>query len=176
MEIKETSISGLFEINPRVFGDHRGYFFESFNQKEFEKHVPGVSFVQDNESFSTKGVLRGLHFQKGEAAQGKLVRVVQGRVLDVAVDIRKESKTYGQHVAIELTAEKHNMIYVPPGFAHGFAVLEDAVFQYKCTNFYNKEAESGILWNDPELNIDWKVDAPTISDKDKELPLFKELS
>ena len=175
MEIKETTLKDVFEINPNVIGDHRGYFFESFNRRVFQEYFPGVDFVQDNESYSTKGVLRGLHFQKGEAAQGKLVRVVTGKVLDVAVDIRQGSPNYGKHTSVVLTAEKHNMLYVPPGFAHGFAVLEDAVFQYKCTQFYNKEAEAGVLWNDPELKINWMIDEPIISDKDKVLPLLKDL-
>lgn len=175
MKVIETALKDVYEIQPNVIGDHRGYFFESFNERTFQSYFPEISFVQDNESYSTAGVLRGLHFQKGHAAQGKLVRVVKGSVLDVAVDIRKGSPNYGQHVGVELTAEKHNMLWVPPGFAHGFVVLEDAIFQYKCTNFYNKEAESGVLWSDPALGIDWKVENPVISDKDKVLPLLKDL-
>lgn len=173
MEVIKTSIDGLIEIIPPVFGDERGYFFESFNQEKFDKILPGVNFLQDNQSFSTKGVLRGLHFQKPPHAQGKLVRVVTGKVLDVAVDLRADSPTYGQHETFLLDAKKHNMVYVPEGFAHGFVTLEDAVFTYKCTKLYNKASEGGIIWDDPDLNIDWQCADPVISVKDLELPQFK---
>ncbi len=173
MEFKETGIEGLYEIYPRIFEDDRGYFFESFSLQKFNEYVPEITFVQDNQSFSVQGVLRGLHFQKGEHAQGKLVRVVKGKVLDVAVDLRPESNTFGQHRSVILDAERHNMFYVPPGFAHGFSTLEDAVFQYKCTNLYNKASEGGIIWNDPELNIDWNLENPNVSEKDAELDTFE---
>ena len=143
-------------IEPQVFGDDRGYFFESYSQQQFDQAVRPVRFVQDNESKSRRGVLRGLHFQKGAAAQSKLVRVVQGRVLDVAVDIRRGSPTFGKHVAVELTAENHRQLFVPRGFAHGFSVLSDeAVFQYKCDNFYAPQSEGAIAWNDPDIAVAW---------------------
>lgn len=173
MEVIKTSIEGLIEIVPPVFGDERGYFFESYNQEKFDKILPGVRFLQDNQSFSTKGVLRGLHFQKPPHAQGKLVRVVTGKVLDVAVDLRADSPTYGHHETFMLDAKKHNMVYVPEGFAHGFVTLEDAVFTYKCTKLYNKASEGGIIWDDPDLNIDWQCEDPVVSAKDLELPRFK---
>ena len=171
MEIIRTEIEDVFIVEPRVFGDARGYFFESFNAAEFEaKSGVKTTFVQDNESKSKYGVLRGLHFQKGEHAQSKLVRVVRGRVLDVAVDIRKGSPTFGKYVAVELSEENHRQLFVPRGFAHGFAVLsEEAVFQYKCDNLYAPQAEGAIAWNDPQIGIDWKIDAADVllSDKDK---------
>ncbi len=169
MEFIETGIEGVWEIVPRVFGDKRGYFLETFKQSEFEEYIPNVSFVQDNQSFSTAGVLRGLHFQKGEHAQGKLVRVLSGKVLDVAVDLRDGSPTFGQHVKVVLDAERHNMLYVPEGFAHGFYTIEDATFSYKCTNYYNKESEGGLLWNDADLAIDWGAENPLVSEKDEQL-------
>ena len=176
MQVKETKLSGCFIVEPRVFKDERGYFFESFNQKGFEKSIgTKVNFVQDNQSFSSYGVVRGLHFQKGEHAQAKLVRVIQGEVLDVAVDLRKHSKTYGQHVAVALSEENNKQLFVPRGFAHGFSVLSDtAFFFYKCDNYYNKESEGGILYNDPNLNIDWKIphDKVQVSEKDLELKLY----
>lgn len=176
MQVKETKLSGCFIVEPRVFKDERGYFFESFNQKGFEKSIgTKVNFVQDNQSFSSYGVVRGLHFQKGEHAQAKLVRVIQGEVLDVAVDLRKHSKTYGQHVAVALSEENNKQLFVPRGFAHGFSVLSDtALFFYKCDNYYNKESEGGILYNDPNLNIDWKIphDKVQVSEKDLELKLY----
>jgi len=175
MQIRETSIEGLVEIFPRVFKDDRGVFFESFNEGSFEKMGLPTNFVQDNQSFSIKGVVRGLHFQKAPFAQGKLVRVISGRVLDVAVDIRPESPTFGKYELFELRSDINNMAYVPEGFAHGFVALEDSVFSYKCTNVYNKESESGILWNDPELGIDWGVENPIVSEKDIILPTFREL-
>jgi dTDP-4-dehydrorhamnose 3,5-epimerase len=169
MRFIETGIKGLLIIEPKVFGDHRGYFFESFHRQKFSEAVGyEVSFVQDNESMSGKRVLRGLHFQKPPFAQGKLVRVIQGSVLDVAVDIRKDSPTYGQHFTLELSAMNKLQLWIPEGFAHGFASLEDdTIFQYKCTNYYSPENEACIAWNDPDLRIDWKTNDPLISEKDK---------
>jgi len=175
MQIRETSIAGLIEIFPRVFEDDRGLFFESYNAEGFKKLGLPTNFVQDNQSFSKKGVVRGLHFQNAPFAQGKLVRVISGRVLDVAVDIRPESSTFGKHEVFELRSDTNNMAYVPEGFAHGFVALEDSVFSYKCTNGYNKGAESGILWNDPDLGIDWGIDNPIVSEKDIILPTFRAL-
>jgi len=175
MNIIQTGIEGLVVIEPKVFGDARGYFFEAFNQREFDEKVGPVRFVQDNESKSRYGVLRGLHFQKGEHAQAKLVRVVSGSVLDVAVDLREGSSTYGKWHAEELTGENHRMIFIPRGFAHGFAVLsEEVVFQYKCDNFYCPAAEGGIAWNDPGLGIDWRLPEADIllSEKDKHHPFL----
>lgn len=179
MNVIETSIKGVYIIEPRVFEDERGYFFESYNQKEFDEKVGPVRFVQDNESKSSYGVLRGLHFQKGEHSQSKLVRVVEGRVLDVAVDIRKGSPTFGQHVAVELTADNHRMFFIPRGFAHGFSVLSEvAVFQYKCDNLYCPASEGAIAWNDPSLDIDWQIPDGDIilSQKDRHHPLLKDAS
>lgn len=176
MNIIKTAIEGLVIIEPRVFGDSRGYFFESYNARDFAQ-VADITFVQDNESRSCYGVVRGLHFQKPPFAQSKLVRVVEGRVLDVAVDIRRNSPTYGQHVAIELTADNHRQLFLPQGMAHGFAVLsETAVFQYKCDNPYHPESEGAIAWNDPTLAIDWHLPAADVilSDKDKNHPSFHE--
>jgi dTDP-4-dehydrorhamnose 3,5-epimerase len=175
MDFKESKIKGLFEIIPRVFHDERGYFFESFSDKLFKANVANVTFVQDNQSFSTKRVLRGLHLQKPPFAQGKLVRVISGSVVDVVVDIRHGSSSFGQYETFLLTAEKQNMVYVPEGFAHGFATLEDAIFIYKCTNFYDKTSEAGIIFNDTDLNINWGIENPLVSEKDLELPTFKEL-
>ena len=175
MNVIETSIPGVVIIEPRVFGDSRGYFFESWSQREFDEKVGPVRFVQDNESKSRYGVLRGLHFQKGEHAQAKLVRVVSGSVLDVAVDLREGSPTYGKWHAEELTGENHRMIFIPRGFAHWFAVLsEEVVFQYKCDNFYCPAAEGGIAWNDPGLGIDWRLPEADIllSEKDKHHPFL----
>ena len=175
MEIVKTSIPDLYIVKPKVFEDNRGYFFESYNKEMFLKHGIDQNFVQDNESKSAKGVLRGLHFQRPPFAQGKLVRVMRGAVLDVAVDLRKNSPTYGHWASVELNHDNKWMYWVPPGFAHGFVTLEDdTVFFYKCTNVYNKESEGSILWNDPDLNIDWQIENPTLSDKDKEGPLFKD--
>lgn len=167
--VTDTPIEGVKIIEPKLFGDARGYFFESFSQREFDEKVAKVQFVQDNESRSCAGVVRGLHFQCPPFAQAKLVRVVRGRVLDVAVDIRKGSPTFGQHVAVELTEDNHRQFFIPRGFAHGFAVLSDeAVFQYKCDNYYAPQCEGAIAWDDPDLGIDWQV--PTadriLSDKD----------
>ena len=175
MNIIQTGIEGLVVIEPKVFGDARGYFFEAFNQREFDEKVGAIRFVQDNESKSRYGVLRGLHFQKGEHAQAKLVRVVSGSVLDVAVDLREGSSTYGKWHAEELTGENHRMVFIPRGFAHGFAVLsEEVVFQYKCDNFYCPAAEGGIAWNDPGLGIDWRLPEADIllSEKDKHHPFL----
>ena len=177
MNVISTNIDGVVIIEPRVFEDARGYFFESFSQREFNEKVKPLDFVQDNESKSTFGVIRGLHFQRPPYAQSKLVRCVRGAVLDVAVDIRKESPTYGQHVAVELTEDNHRQIFIPKGFAHGFAVLSDiAVFQYKCDEFYHPESEGGISLMDAGLAIDWRVpmDKAILSDKDKKHPLFKD--
>ena len=158
MEVIQTAIEGLVIIEPKIFKDARGYFFESFSQREFDEKVRKINFVQDNESMSSYGVMRGLHFQRPPFAQSKLVRCVKGRVLDVAVDIRKESPTYGRHVAVELSEENHRQFFVPRGFAHGFAVLSKmAVFQYKCDNFYTPEADSGISLQDESLGIDWQI-------------------
>ena len=176
MNIVKTDIEGVVIIEPRVFGDARGYFFESYNARDFAE-VADVTFVQDNESRSCYGVVRGLHFQKPPYAQSKLVRVVEGRVLDVAVDIRRGSPTYGRHVAVELSAENHTQLFLPRGMAHGFAVLsETAVFQYKCDNLYHPESEGAIAWNDPVLAIDWRIPASDVilSDKDSHHPLFKD--
>ena len=169
MEVIKTDIEGLVIIEPKIFGDARGYFFESFSQREFEAKVRKVNFVQDNESMSSYGVMRGLHFQRPPFAQSKLVRCVKGRVLDVAVDIRKGSPTYGQHVAVELSEDNHRQFFVPRGFAHGFVVLsETAVFQYKCDNFYAPEADGGINIKDETLGIDWQIslDDAILSEKD----------
>ena len=169
MEIIKTNIDGPVIIEPKVFGDARGYFFESFSQREFEEKVRKINFVQDNESMSSYGVMRGLHFQRPPYAQSKLVRCVKGKVLDVAVDIRKGSPTYGKYVAVELSEENHRQVFIPRGFAHGFAVLSDtAVFQYKCDNFYAPEADGGISIQDDPLGIDWQIpaDKAVLSGKD----------
>jgi dTDP-4-dehydrorhamnose 3,5-epimerase len=175
MEIIQTGIRDLLVLKPRVFGDDRGYFYESFNTKLFqEKTGVKVDFVQDNESESIQNVVRGLHLQAPPFAQGKLVRVVRGSVLDVAVDIRKGSPTYGKHFKAELNEENHLMMWIPAGFAHGFSVLRDkTVFLYKCTDFYNKESERTIQWNDPALGIDWMINNPVVSGKDQQGTLFK---
>lgn len=175
MEVIRTVIPDVVIIEPRVFGDSRGYFFESWSQREFDALVRPVRFVQDNESSSSYGVVRGLHFQKGAFSQSKLVRVVEGTVLDVAVDIRRGSPTFGRHVAVELDADSHRQLFIPRGFAHGFSVLsQHAVFQYKCDNYYAPQAESAIAWNDPALGIDWRVseDDAILSEKDKRHPLL----
>lgn len=177
MNVIETKIAGLFIIEPRIFEDSRGYFFESFSQREFDEKIAPIVFVQDNESKSTYGVMRGLHFQRPPYTQSKLVRCVKGSVLDVAVDIRKGSPTYGQHVAVELTETNHLSVFIPKGFAHGFAVLsETAVFQYKCDEFYHPESEGGISILDESLNIDWRIptDKAILSEKDTKHPLFKD--
>ncbi|HJP64562.1 MAG TPA: dTDP-4-dehydrorhamnose 3,5-epimerase [Mucilaginibacter sp.] len=174
MNIKPTPLDGCLVIEPKVFGDERGYFFESFNQQKFtELTGQNIIFIQDNQSYSTKGVLRGLHFQKGTSAQAKLVRVVKGEVLDVAVDLRKDSKTYGQHFDIRLSEQNNLQLLIPRGFAHGFVVLsDDAIFQYKCDNYYDKAAEGGLHYADPAFAIDWILphDQLIVSQKDLELP------
>ena len=172
MEVIETGFEGLYEIKPRVFGDQRGYFFESYRESVLKDLGLEVNFVQDNQSFSVKGTLRGLHFQRPPFAQAKLVRVVAGKVLDVVLDIRPDSPTYGKHYSLVLDAEVNNMLYVPEGFAHGFAALEDSIFFYKCTQYYDKPSEGGILWNDPALAIDWQITDPIVSEKDQGLPVF----
>ena len=177
MEIKKTRIPGVVIIEPRLFKDDRGYFFESFSERDFNTQVREIHFVQDNESKSSYGVLRGLHFQKPPYAQSKLVRVIKGAVLDVAVDIRKSSPTFGQHIAVELTEENHRQFFIPRGFAHGFSVLTDEViFQYKCDNFYAPQSEGALAWDDPELGIDWKIptDKVILSEKDKHHPRLKD--
>lgn len=170
MKLIPTSIPDVLIIEPRVFGDQRGYFFESYSEREFESAVLKTTFVQDNESMSGYGVVRGLHYQRMPHTQSKLVSVARGRVLDVAVDIRRGSPTYGQHVAVELNDENHRRLFIPRGFAHGFAVLSpQAVFQYKCDNYYAPESESGIAWDDPELGIDWRLPTADVilSEKDR---------
>ena len=175
MEVTETGIEGLLVIKPKVFGDERGYFFESYHVQSFQKIGIEADFMQDNESLSAKGVLRGLHFQQPPFAQGKLVRVITGKVLDVAVDIRKNSPTYGEHYMVELSADNKLLFWIPPGFAHGFIALEDhTIFSYKCTNVYSKESEGCIVWNDPDLAINWGYAEPLVSAKDKEGAGFKE--
>ena len=177
MEVIKTGIEGVVIIEPRIFKDARGYFFESYSKREFDEKVRPVDFVQDNESMSTRGVMRGLHFQRPPYTQSKLVRCVKGRVLDVAVDIRKGSPTYGQHVAVELSEDNHRKFFVPRCFAHGFAVLSDvAVFQYKCDNYYHPEADGGISIADDSLGIDWQIDAATaiLSEKDLKHALLKD--
>ncbi|CAH0994696.1 dTDP-4-dehydrorhamnose 3,5-epimerase [Emticicia aquatica] len=175
MEFKPTSIEGLIEIYPRVFSDARGFFFESYRKEVFANNGIPFEFVQDNQSFSTAGVLRGIHYQNEPFAQGKLVRVITGKVIDVAVDLRPDSPTFGQHHKFVLDANLQNMVYIPAGFGHGFAALEDSIFSYKCTNNYNKAAEGGIIWNDEELKIDWGIENPNVSEKDLELPTFRSL-
>lgn len=177
INVIDTDISGVVIIEPKVFGDERGYFFESWSQKDFDEQVRPIKFVQDNESKSSYGVLRGLHFQKGKYAQSKLVRVVKGKVLDVAVDIRKGSPTFGKFVSCELTEDNHRQFFIPRGFAHGFVVLSDiAVFQYKCDNLYAPQEEGALAWDDPDIGIDWGVPADRIilSAKDKVHPGLKD--
>ncbi|MBT5354505.1 MAG: dTDP-4-dehydrorhamnose 3,5-epimerase [Flavobacteriales bacterium] len=173
MKIIKTEIEGLLIIEPRVFEDERGYFFESWSKDAFENAGLDINFVQDNESLSSEGVVRGLHFQNPPFAQGKLVRVLKGSVLDVAVDIRKNSPTYGKHVSAHLSEENKTMFWIPPGFAHGFSTLENnTIFSYKCSGVYNKESEGSLMWNDTDLNIDWKIKNPIISEKDQNSALF----
>jgi dTDP-4-dehydrorhamnose 3,5-epimerase len=173
-EIKQTSLPGLLEIFPRVFPDSRGYFFESFRQDWLDQLGVHESWVQDNQSFSQKGTVRGIHFQRGAHAQAKLVRVIAGKVLDVAVDLRKGSPSFGQVYSTILDTEKNNLLYIPAGFGHGFSVLEDAVFVYKCSNYYHKDSEGGVRWSDPSLGIDWQVSEPIVSEKDQILPTLAE--
>lgn len=175
MEVKETGIEGLVEIFPSMFKDDRGWFYESYNKSAFTNAGIPANFVQENTSFSKKGVIRGMHFQLSPHAQGKLVTVQSGKALDVVVDLRKGSKSFGKVYYCTLDSQIRNMLMVPEGFAHGFAALEDTIFNYKCTNFYHKPSESGIVWNDPQLNIQWPVDHPLISEKDNVLPTLEEL-
>ena len=177
MELVNTGIEGLWVIKPKVFADARGYFFESYNKELFTKNGLDLNFVQDNQSLSHKGVLRGLHFQNPPFAQGKLVRVITGAVFDVAVDIRKKSPTYGKHFGAELNEENKMMMYIPEGFAHGFLTLRDnTIFSYKCTNFYNKASEESIKWNDPTIGIKWNVENPLLSEKDTSGKDFKDFN
>jgi len=177
MDFKKTAIEGVYVIEPRVFNDSRGYFFEAWKKEEFEQAIGAVDFIQDNESKSSYGVLRGLHYQKGEFSQAKLVRVIKGRVLDVAVDARRSSPTFGQHVMVELSEENKRQFFIPRGFAHGFLVLSDeAIFTYKVDNVYAPQAEAGIRWNDPALHIEWPIDPKDVltSDKDLKQPLLSD--
>ena len=174
MNITKTDIEGLIIIEPQIFKDSRGCFFESWNAKKFKQLGISEDFVQDNQSVSSKGVLRGLHFQNPPYAQAKLVRVIEGSVLDVAVDLRKNSPTYGKHVSVILSEQNNKSFFIPKGFAHGFLSLEDnTVFNYKCSDYYNKESEGSLLWNDEDLKIDWQIDNPLISEKDLKADLFK---
>lgn len=177
MKTYGTDIQGVFILEPQVFGDDRGYFFESFSERDFRKTVPGIRFVQDNESRSRRGVVRGLHFQMPPYAQSKLVRVVEGKILDVAVDLRKGSPTFGEYVSIELSGDNHRQLFIPKGCAHGFSVLSDeAVVAYKCDEFYHPECEGGVAWNDPEIGIGWGfgVEEAILSEKDRDRPLLKD--
>lgn len=177
MEYKETDLKGVYIIEPRVFADARGYFFEAWKQAEFEAHVGLVKFIQDNESMSSYGVVRGLHYQKGDLSQAKLVRVISGRVVDVAVDIRRSSPTFGRHIMVELSGDNKRQLFIPRGFAHGFAVLSpEAVFTYKVDNPYAPQQEAGIRWDDPELAIQWPIDPKDVltSDKDLRQPLLRD--
>jgi dTDP-4-dehydrorhamnose 3,5-epimerase len=175
MVVKEVLIKGLIVVQPDVFYDPRGYFFESYNKEKFQQIGIADEFVQDNQSLSAKGILRGLHFQNPPFAQGKLLSVIKGSVLDVAVDIRKGSPTFGKYFSVILSGENKTMFWVPAGFAHGFLSLEDdTIFSYKCTQTYNKESEGSIRWNDPDINIDWGITQPLVSEKDRNAPLFKD--
>ncbi|HMN48351.1 MAG TPA: dTDP-4-dehydrorhamnose 3,5-epimerase [Ignavibacteriaceae bacterium] len=177
MEVIKTEIEGLLIIKPKVFGDERGYFFESYNEQSYKLAGIDFNFVQDNISKSKKGTIRGLHYQIGDKAQGKLCKVIYGKVLDVAVDIRFGSPTFGKYFSSELSEENHTQLWIPPGFAHGFSVLSDeAIFAYKCTAAYSKEHERAIIFNDHDLNINWKVDNPIVSEKDLKAPSFKDIS
>jgi len=179
MNFIRTEIEGVYIIEPKVFGDARGYFFEAFSQREFDDNIGKTVFVQDNQSKSCYGVLRGLHFQRPPYSQAKLVSCVRGKVLDVAVDIRKGSPTYGKYVSAELSDENHRMFFIPQGFAHGFSVLSDiAIFQYKCDNYYAPQSEGALIWNDPDINIDWRIPAADVmlSEKDKKHPFLNELN
>ncbi len=176
MEVIKTNIDGLLIIKPDVFGDDRGYFFETYSKRKYAEYGIEEDFVQDNISKSLRGTIRGLHYQVGDKAQGKLCHVIKGKVLDVAVDIRFDSPTFGQYFSIELTGEDKTQMWIPPGFAHGFSVLSDEVlFVYKCTNYYSKPDERAILYNDPQLNIDWKVENPIVSEKDLKAKLINEI-
>jgi len=176
MKIEKTKLNDVLIITPDVYGDERGFFFESYNERKFYDNEMFLNFVQDNISFSKYGTIRGLHYQVGENAQGKLCQVLSGKVIDVAVDIRFGSPTFGEHVSVELSEDNHRQIWIPPGFAHGFSVLSDtALFSYKCTAFYSKKDERAIMFNDTELNIDWKVDAKAVSEKDLQGKAFKDI-
>ena len=175
MDVKETGIEGLLEIFPSIYRDSRGWFVEFYNEDTFRQHNIDYKFVQENHSYSLKGVIRGLHFQRPPYAQAKLVTVIKGKVLDVVVDIRSGSKTFGKVYYCVLDSEKRNMLMVPEGFAHGFSAMEETLFAYKCTGTYNREAEGGIVWNDPDLRIDWQIENPIISVKDSALPTLAEL-
>lgn len=181
MRAETTSIKGLIEIYPTVLHDERGFFFEAYQFKKLKELGVKDNFIQDNQSFSTKGVLRGIHLQKAPSQQAKLIRIIKGKVLDVAVDLRKGSPTYGQHYKTILDDQQHKMFYIPEGFGHGFLALEETIMLYKCNDFYDKPAESGILWNDPDLNIDWEterwgIETPNVSEKDLQLPTLKEFT
>ena len=179
MNITKTEIEGVVIIEPTIFTDRRGHFYESFSYKDFSQKVLDTTFVQDNESYSTYGVLRGLHFQRPPYAQAKLVRVIKGYILDVTVDIRKESATFGNYIAIELSDQNKRQLFIPHGFAHGFVVLsDDAIVNYKSDNYYSPKSEGSILWNDPQLNIDWRlpIEEIILSDKDKKSPMLKEIA
>ncbi len=176
MTIKETDFEGLVEIHPRIIHDDRGYFLETYRDDSLTSYGLPTNFIQDNQSFSTKGVVRGLHLQLAPYGQIKLVRAVTGKVMDIVLDVRKGSQTFGKYYRCLLDSKLGNMLYVPSGFAHGIAVLEDAVFSYKCSEYYHQSSEAGIAYNDPELNIDWGIKNPKISDKDRKLPSFKEFS
>ena len=176
MNLVKTNVDGLVVLNPIIFNDQGGSFIESYNKKNINKLLGNVNFVQDNESESFRGVLRGLHFQNPPFEQGKLIRVISGAVLDFAIDIRKNSATYGQHFSVVLNGDNKTSFWIPPGFAHGFITLEDdTIFTYKCTGVYNKESEGSIVWNDKDLNIDWGWDSPIVSDKDQDSPSFSDL-
>lgn len=176
MEIVNTGIEGLAQLIPRTYHDTRGWFFEFYKSSRLKEITGGLEFLQDNISFSKKNVVRGLHLQLAPSAQAKLVTVISGRVLDVVVDMRSNSPTFGQSFQLELSSETKNMLFVPEGFAHGFSALEESIFVYKCSKEYNSANETGIIWNDPDLNIDWKVTNPILSDKDRQLPTFRELT
>jgi len=174
MNIQPTDFEGVFEITPVIHKDNRGYFLETYKEEALIQAGLATNFVQDNQSYSSKNVIRGLHLQVSPHEQVKLVRVISGKVLDVIVDLRRDSQTFGQHYKCLLEAEKGNMLYIPSGFAHGITVLEDAIFSYKCSDYYNKESETGIIYNDPDLDIDWQVENPKLSEKDNRLMTFKE--
>lgn len=175
MQIVKTAISGLFEITPGVFKDQRGWFLELYKEKQFKELSPGINYVQDNLSFSAKGVIRGLHLQLPPFQQAKAVAVIQGKVLDVVVDLRKGSSTFGKVYCSEISSDNHKMLLIPEGFAHGFSALEDSYFHYKCSSVYSPQHQTGIRWNDPQLEIDWKVSNPVLSEKDLHLPTLDEL-
>ena len=176
MEFKQTGFDGLVEIYPKIWEDERGYFYEAYQINNFKSAGINTSFVQSNQSFSKKGVVRGLHLQLADFEQAKLVRTLKGKILDIVVDVRKSSPTFGQHYKCLLDGDRGNMMFVPRGFAHGFAALEDSLFEYLCDNVYDKASESGIIWNDRQLNIDWEISNPVISEKDMQLCTFEEFN